>query len=57
MHTAPILLGSITAPAKMDLQGMDTIAQVKQLQARRGKIFNSFLPKNSGGTFEPSTIE
>ena len=29
MQTAPILLGSIIAPAKMDLQGMDTRAQVK----------------------------
>ena len=29
MQTAPILLGLIIAPAKTDLLGMDTCAQVK----------------------------
>ena len=29
MQTAPILLGFIIAPAKKDLLGMDTCAQVK----------------------------
>ena len=57
MQTAPILLGFIIAPAKKDLLGMDARAQVKQLQACRGKIFNIFSPKNTGITFELSAIE
>ena len=57
MQTAPILLGFIIALAKKDLLGMDTRAQVKQLQTCRGTIFNSFSPKNTRGIFELSTIE
>ena len=57
MQTAPILLGFITAPAMKDLLGMDIRAQVKQLQTRRGTVFNSFSPKNPKGTFELSTID
>ena len=57
MQTAPILLGFIIAPAKTDLLGMDACAQVNQLQTCRGTIFNYFSPKNTGGTFELSTIE